>query len=117
MRLGIGFIGDECYRQSATCVDCVSGFCALSIYYRQTIFIPLENDDPLDQRIPRGSEKGLPERSVSVARDGHQLGELRLIAEIVEQRVRSEVRPCKEAMFNAVAQHAQGRSFVTQDRI
>ena len=34
-----------------------------------------------------------------------------------EQRVRGEVGPCKEAMFNAVPQHAKSRSFVAQDRV
>jgi hypothetical protein len=61
------------------------------------------------------SEKTSLEGRVPLVGDGHKFRKLWFVPDIAEQWIAHEVRPGKESVLNAVAQHPKGRSRVSQD--
>ena len=68
----------------------------------------------LDSPVFGVSEESAPECDVSTSCDVHELRKLWLIADSVEQGIGDEIRIGEESIFNAVTQHPQSRSFVSE---
>src|SRR5689334_8991583 len=66
---------------------------------------------------PALAQKPALERFVPPPREVHDGSELRLATHALEQRISDEVGIGKEAILDAVANHPQRRSPVTEDRI